>query len=159
MLLLYPFYRWKVKGGAVEMLFKSVISLVPMSSLWGGSGEPWYERVKLGENSRALSYSRALMPPCPVDFLSSLRSVIYLWLSPMGGVGFSDIILFLSSGFLPDALTSRTGLLMTERGRASWPPLAPGSSLRVVLRVQYVSTGVLSPGVVIFKCPVMFLIR
>ena len=45
-------------------------------------------------------------------------------------------------------------LLEADRRRASWPLLAPGSSLRVVLRGQYVSRGVLSPGPVMVRCPV-----
>lgn len=56
----------------------------------------------LGENPRAP------LSPCPVDFLFSPPSVTYLWLSPVGGVGFDDTVLSLSSGFLTDALTWRT---------------------------------------------------
>ena len=45
-------------------------------------------------------------------------------------------------------------LLVAERRRASWPLLAPGSSLRVVHRGQYGSRGVLRPGPVMVRCPV-----
>lgn len=146
------------QAGPGKTLCTAVISFSLKNRLRREDGEL---RSKREQTKFCGQNSRSPLPPCSVDFLSLPGSVTYLYVSPRRGVGFDDIVLILSPGFLPDVLLRErenkdTRLWLAERERVSMPPVARGSSLWVVAGVQCVSQGLLIPDLVIDGHPVLF---